>query len=68
MLKKRQTKIRPYDTAEYLTTGADMAAYLDAVLDDCDPALGDARARRHCTRQRHGATGVRYGFGALESL
>ena len=39
MLKKRRTKTRPYDTAEYLKTDADMAAYLDAVLEDGDPAL-----------------------------
>lgn len=40
-----------YDTADYLKTEADIAAYLDAVMEDGDPALiaaalGDvARAR-----------------------
>jgi probable addiction module antidote protein len=39
MAKKVQTKTRPYDSAEYLKTDADMAAYLDDVLEDGDPAL-----------------------------
>jgi probable addiction module antidote protein len=44
-------KTRPWDAAESLETKADIAAYLDAVLEDGDPdllkaALGDvARAR-----------------------
>ena len=36
---KTRTHTRPYDAAEYLKTDADMAAYLDAVLEDGDPAL-----------------------------
>lgn len=46
-----KTKTRPYDTAEYLETAEDMAAYLEAALEDGDPtvvvkALGTiARAR-----------------------
>lgn len=36
---KTRTHTRPYDSAEYLKTDADMAAYLDAVLEDGDPAL-----------------------------
>jgi probable addiction module antidote protein len=39
MVRKVKTKTRPYDSAEYLKTDADMAAYLDAVLEDGDPAL-----------------------------
>lgn len=39
LAKKAQTKTRPYDTAEYLKTDADMAGYLDAMLEDGDPAL-----------------------------
>ena len=39
MAKKVKTQTRPYDSAEYLKTDADMAAYLDAVLEDGDPAL-----------------------------
>ena len=45
-----KTKTRPYDMAEYLETEEDMAAYLQAALEDGDPrvvvlALGDiARA------------------------
>jgi probable addiction module antidote protein len=44
-------KTSPWDAAEYLRTNEDTAAYLDAALDDGDPALvaavlGDiARAR-----------------------
>ena len=46
-----KTKTRPYDAAEYLQTAEDMAAYLEAALEDGDPtvvvkALGTiARAR-----------------------
>lgn len=34
-----KTKTRPWDAAEHLETEADMAAYLEAVLEDGDPAL-----------------------------
>lgn len=34
-----ETFTRPYDSAEYLKTEEDMAAYLDAALEDADPAL-----------------------------
>jgi probable addiction module antidote protein len=46
-----KTKTKPYDSAEYLETTEDMAAYLEAALEDGDPrvivhALGHiARAR-----------------------
>jgi probable addiction module antidote protein len=46
-----RTKTEPYDAAEYLETKEDMAAYLEAALEDGDPrvivqALGAiARAR-----------------------
>lgn len=46
-----KTKTRPYDAAEYLETAEDMAAYLEAALEDGEPtvvvqALGTiARAR-----------------------
>jgi probable addiction module antidote protein len=46
-----KTKTKPYDSAEYLETTEDMAAYLEAALEDGDPrvivhALGNiARAR-----------------------
>lgn len=32
-------KTRPYDSAEYLRDEEDMAAYLEAALEDGDPAL-----------------------------
>jgi probable addiction module antidote protein len=34
-----KTKTRPYDTAEYLETAEDMAAYLEAALEDGEPAV-----------------------------
>jgi len=46
-----KTKTKPYDSVEYLETTEDMAAYLEAALEDGDPrvivhALGNiARAR-----------------------
>ena len=46
-----KTKTKPYDSAEYLETAKDMAAYLEAALEDGDPrvvahALGNiARVR-----------------------
>ena len=50
-MSKRSIKARPFDAATYLQSDADIAAYLDTVLEDDDPALlaaalGDvARAR-----------------------
>ena len=50
-MPKTPLHIRPFDPAEHLRDEADIAAYLQAVLDDDDPvllaaALGDiARAR-----------------------
>ena len=34
-----KTKTRPYDAAEYLETEDDMAAYLQAALEEGDPAI-----------------------------
>ena len=34
-----KTQIRPWDAAEHLETEEDMAAYLEAALEDGDPAL-----------------------------
>lgn len=34
-----KTETYPYDPAEYLRDDADMAAYLEAALEDGDPAL-----------------------------
>jgi len=50
-MKRKKIETRPWDVVEHLKTEEDMAAYLEAVLDDGDPALvsaalGDiARAR-----------------------
>ena len=49
--KTEKSKTQPWDAAEHLTTEGDMAAYLEAALEDGDPpliaaALGDiARAK-----------------------
>lgn len=34
-----KTKTKPWDAAEYLDSDEDMAAYLEAALEDNDPAL-----------------------------
>ncbi len=50
-MKRKKIKTRPWDVVEHLKTDEDMATYLEAVLEDGDPALvsaalGDiARAR-----------------------
>ena len=50
-MKRKKTETRPWDVAEHLKTEEDIAAYLEAVLEDGDSALisaalGDiARAR-----------------------
>jgi len=50
-MKRKKIKTRPWDAVEHLETEEDIAAYLEAVLEDGDPALvsaalGDiARAR-----------------------
>ncbi len=36
---KTKTKTRPWDAAEYLTSEEEMASYLEAALDEGDPAL-----------------------------
>jgi probable addiction module antidote protein len=38
-MAKTKLKITPYDSAEYLKNKKDVAAYLDAALEDGDPAL-----------------------------
>jgi probable addiction module antidote protein len=39
MRKKSTLRTRPYDSAEYLKSEDDMAAYLEVALEDGDPAL-----------------------------
>jgi probable addiction module antidote protein len=38
-MAKTKVKTRPWDPAEHLETEEDMAAYLEAALEDGDPAL-----------------------------
>jgi Predicted transcriptional regulator len=60
-IKMKKLETRPWDPAEHLETEEDMAAYLEAALEEGDPALvvaalGDiARVERNdsnCTRHR----------------
>ena len=39
MPRKTKTRTRPFDSAEYLKTEEDMAAYLEAALEEGDPTL-----------------------------
>ncbi len=55
MPRKITTKTRSWDAAEHLHTGKEMAAYLEAALEDGDPAvvaaaLGDIARARGMTR------------------
>jgi probable addiction module antidote protein len=38
-MKRKKIKTRPWDVVEHLETEEDITAYLEAVLDDGDPAL-----------------------------
>jgi len=38
-MKKAKVKTIPWDAAEHLKTGEDMAAYLEAAIEDGDPAI-----------------------------
>ncbi len=55
----KAVKFSRYDTVDYLQTEEEIAAYLDAAVEDGDPALiaaalGDiARAKYQPTRARH---------------
>ena len=64
-----KTKTRPWDAAEHLETAEDMAAYLEAALEEGDPALiaaamGDiARAKGITQIARETGLGWRSGTG-----
>ena len=68
-----KTKTRPYDAAEYLETPEDMAAYLEAALEDGEPtvvvkALGAiARARGMSQIARETGLGRESLYKALSS-
>jgi probable addiction module antidote protein len=54
-MTKPTTRTRPWDAAALLETDADVAAYLDAILDEDDPsllaaALGDVARAKGMTR------------------
>jgi probable addiction module antidote protein len=55
-----KTHVTPYDTAEYLKTEEDIAAYFDACLEEAgdDPAF-IARALGDIARARHDSGGER---------
>ncbi|HLH24568.1 MAG TPA: addiction module antidote protein [Chloroflexota bacterium] len=68
-----KTQTRPWDVAEHLETPEDMAAYLDAALEDGDPALvaaalGDiARARGMTVVAREAGLGRESLYKALSA-
>lgn len=68
-----KTKTVPWDVADHLVTGADMAAYLEAALEDGDPALvaaalGDiARAKGMSALARKTGMGRESLYKALSS-
>ena len=68
-----KTQTRPWDPAEHLETVEDMAAYLEAALEDGDPALvtaalGDiARARGMATIARETGRGRESLYKALSA-
>ncbi len=68
-----KTKTIPWDVADHLETEADMAAYLEAVLEDGDPALvaaalGDiARAKGMSVISRKTGMGRESLYKALSS-
>jgi probable addiction module antidote protein len=57
-----RTKKSPWDSAEYLRTDKDIAAYLDAVLEEAgDDPKSVAHALGVIARARHDAACPRYG-------
>jgi probable addiction module antidote protein len=59
-MKRKKIKTRPWDIVEHLETEEDITAYLEAVLDDGDPALvsaalGDIARARGMTEIAHEA-------------
>ena len=68
-----KTQTRPWDATEHLETAEDMAAYLEAALEDGDPALvtaalGDiARARGMATIARETGLGRESLYKALSA-
>ena len=72
-MKHKRIKTRPWDVAEHLKNDKDIAAYLEAVLEDGDPALvsaalGDiARARGMTEIAREAGLGRESLYKALSS-
>ena len=62
-----KTRTRPYDAADYLKTADDVAAYLEAALEDGDPAVV-AHALGTITRARGMAKIARRAGLGRESL
>ncbi len=62
-----KTKTTPWDPAEHLETDEDIAAYLEAALEEGDPTLV-AGPWRHRPRQRHDPTRSRDRAWAREPL
>ena len=60
-------KTTPFDSADYLETDADMVMYLDACLEDGEPAL-ITHALGAIARARHVASGPRCQSGPREPV
>jgi probable addiction module antidote protein len=71
--RKRQATTKRWDAADHLNTRADIAAYLEAALEDGDPALvaaalGDiARAKGMATIAREAGVGRESLYKALSA-
>lgn len=72
-MAQQHVETRPWDAAEHLETDADVAAYLDAALEEGDPALvaavlGDiARARGMTQLAREAGVGRESLYKALSA-
>ena len=63
-----KTKTMLWDAAEYLNSEKEMAAYLEAALEEGDASLYSLLAWRHCSSARDDAIGTRDRSWPRESL
>jgi hypothetical protein len=63
-----KTQTRPWDVAEHLKTEEDMALYLEAALEEADPAAGSSRLGGYCPCQGDGPDSPKSGYGTRKPL